>query len=53
MLFEKLILMFTIKTDHHVIFQKDKVEVNKPDLRRIYLHMVPDYNQASYANIYI
>ena len=24
MLFEKLILMFTLKADHHVIFQKDE-----------------------------
>ena len=23
-LFEKLVLMFTLKTDHHVIFQKDE-----------------------------
>ena len=24
MLFEKLIFIFTLKTDHHVIFQKDE-----------------------------
>ena len=30
-------------TNKKTAFLTTKIEVNKPDLRRIYLHMVPDY----------